>query len=378
MAVRRRHRPPVTACGRKGPSRWPASSITLAFDLALVLAGVSLIAPPADAHVGDATAYAAITVSGRVVRYSLTLTGIPTGPLAERLRPPASGAPADYAPVADAIAQHIQLTSDAGPCRAGRSLVTPPSASVFNLTVVVDFACPEPVRTLEIVDNLFGVMGDDLHTLARIETRHGTQQFVFATENREARIVIDDTPPPTRGAGSLLVLGLEQFITGYDHLLFILALMICGGTLRQLLLIAIAFTIAHSITLALAVTGLVTLPVRLIQSLLALSIAYVAAENLMPRLAVFRRWIVSFAFGLVHGFGFAEVLRVMELPAANLPVSLLSFNVGIELGQAAVLLCAFPLARWLSRQPSDAPAVTAISGVILVAGLGLFLERTLL
>ena len=132
----------------------------------------------------------------------------------------------------------------------------------------------------------------------------------------------------SRGIGSFFLLGIEHILTGYDHLLFLLALILRGGNLWSLFKIITAFTIAHSITLALAALNIVMLPERLVEATIALSIAYVAAENLFMRKAVSHRWAVSFLFGLVHGFGFSNVLRELGLPKEGLLWSLLNFNLG--------------------------------------------------
>jgi hypothetical protein len=181
--------------------------------------------------------------------------------------------------------------------------------------------------------------------------------------------------PATRGVASFFWLGVEHILTGYDHLLFLLVLALGGGGAWSLVKIITAFTVAHSVTLALAVLGIVTLPDRLVEAAIALSIAYVAAENLFARGALSRRWVVSFAFGLVHGFGFASVLRELGLPAEHLAWSLAAFNVGVEAGQAAVALPLVWLLVRLRGRTWAPKAAAALSGVVLAVGLALFVER---
>jgi hypothetical protein len=142
--------------------------------------------------------------------------------------------------------------------------------------------------------------------------------------------------------------------------------------------IVTAFTLAHSVTLALAVLNVVILPDRLVEAVIALSIAAVAAENLCLRPTVTRRWIVSFGFGLVHGFGFSSVLREIGLPPAGLLASLFGFNAGVEVGQALVVAAALP-ALFLFRQKGWGRRLAQGSSVaILVVGVVLFLERAFL
>jgi hydrogenase/urease accessory protein HupE len=154
-------------------------------------------------------------------------------------------------------------------------------------------------------------------------------------------------------------LGVEHIFTGYDHLAFLVCLLIATTTFPSLVKVITSFTFAHSITLALATFDLVMLPTRLTESLIALSIVYVAIENLLQFRAV-ERYRITFLFGLVHGFGFSTVLREMQLPRASLAVSLFSFNAGVEIGQIAFVSMVFPLVLFLSsrRWPQLRPAVS--------------------
>jgi hypothetical protein len=127
-----------------------------------------------------------------------------------------------------------------------------------------------------------------------------------------------------------------------------------------------SFTVAHSITLALATFGAVTLPSRLTESLIAVSIGYIAAENLLD-FRVMPRYYVTFFFGLIHGFGFSNVLRDMQLPRSGLALSLFSFNAGVEIGQIVIVLLIFPLVRDLiSSGWRIKPAVSAGIGCLAV------------
>src|SRR5262249_12322830 len=218
--------------------------------------------------------------------------------------------------------------------------------------------------------------GAGYHTIANIQWPGGSEQFVFLPGAREARVSVAEGVT-TRGIGSFFLLGIEHILTGYDHLLFLLALILRGGNLWSLFKIITAFTIAHSITLALAALNIVMLPERLIEATIALSIAYVAAENLFMRKAVSHRWAVSFLFGLVHGFGFSNVLRELGLPKEGLVWSLLNFNLGVEAGQAMAVLIAVPILFRLRKFRWEPRAVVAMSVVVLAVGLVLFVERAL-
>ena len=177
-------------------------------------------------------------------------------------------------------------------------------------------------------------------------------------------------------ARTFLVLGIEHILTGYDHLLFLLALLVAGRGMRQLVAIVTSFTVAHSLTLAVATFGLIEPPPRLIEAAIALSIAYVGIENLLVE-DVRGRWRLTFVFGLVHGFGFANVLREMELPRAALASSLFTFNAGVELGQVAVLLVVWPVLRAVQKSAYAVTITRAVSAVVIACGVVWFVQRVM-
>jgi hydrogenase/urease accessory protein HupE len=143
-------------------------------------------------------------------------------------------------------------------------------------------------------------------------------------------------------AGAYVRHGVEHILLGFDHLLFVLALILIVPSLRVLLWTVTAFTLAHSITLALAVLGVVRVPGPPVEAAIALSILLLASEILRrergePSLTARRPWLVAFAFGLLHGFGFAGALTAVGLPPDDVPLALAAFNVGVELGQLAFI-----------------------------------------
>src|SRR5690242_13965041 len=345
--------------------------------LALLLSGALLFALCAHAHTGGTTGLATIVVSGQTVQYNLQLPSATITPqLADSMHLGQPGVAADYTPLLAVVSQKIEIRADDSACAAVPGAVTPPPAQGGNVAIVVNFACAAPPKAITVRDNLFDALGVDYHTIANFVWAHGSQQFVFMPDARETRIAVA-SGEATRGVGSFFPLGIEHIVTGYDHLLFLLALILRGGNLWSLLKIITAFTIAHSITLALAALNIVTLPERLVEATIALSIAYVAAENLFMRSAVSHRWAVSFLFGLVHGFGFSNVLRELGLPKDGLVLALLNFNLGVEAGQATAVLIAVPILFWLRRFRWEPRAVVAASIVVLAVGLTLFVQRAL-
>jgi hydrogenase/urease accessory protein HupE len=190
--------------------------------------------------------------------------------------------------------------------------------------------------------------------------------------------------PADESAGAtfrgFLKLGVEHIWTGYDHLLFLFALLVVCRTFRASVAIISCFTLAHSITLGLATFDLVNLPAALVEPVIAASIVYVGVENLLRRGEEPRgRWLLTFAFGLIHGFGFAGVLRDLGLGEASggIAVPLLAFNLGVELGQIAIAVVVLPLV-WRARRNEKfvRRAVPALSAAVALAGLYWLLERT--
>ncbi|HEY7204780.1 MAG TPA: HupE/UreJ family protein [Methylomirabilota bacterium] len=347
--------------------------VALVFGLALAGAGL------AAAHTGGTTGYASITVDRGTVRYRLTLpSSALTSDLADALRLAQSGSARAREQLLDVIRTRVVLRSGPTRCEPGPGALQPAPVDAPTVTLSVDFACGTAVRQLDVQDDIFDALGPDHHTLAKIETPSGTQQFAFAPDSRQATFAVDDTGGGTRATGSFFMLGIEHILTGYDHLLFLLALLLPGGGLLSLAKIITAFTIAHSVTLTLAVLQVVTLPDRLIEAVIALSIAFVAAENVFFKPMISRRWLVSFGFGLVHGFGFSSALRELGLPRQGLLLSLFGFNAGVEAGQALVIVACLPLLLLLRRTRWAGPAIATCSLAVLAVGLVLFVERAFL
>jgi hydrogenase/urease accessory protein HupE len=175
-----------------------------------------------------------------------------------------------------------------------------------------------------------------------------------------------------------LMLGIEHILKGYDHLLFLLALLIVSRDWWSSLKIITFFTIAHSITLAVATLNVVQVPSRLVEPLIAASIVYVGVENILRRGDPHGRWLLTFAFGLIHGFGFASVLREMGVGAraGGVAMPLFSFNLGVEVGQIIVAAVALPLIWQLRKQDYFLRrAVPACSVLVAIAGGIWFVQR---
>ena len=221
---------------------------------------------------------------------------------------------------------------------------------------------------------VFEMLGQSHANLVKIVNGDAVQTATLTIGHREQRFLTARERPLADQLREFLVMGIKHIFLGYDHIMFLLAVIIFGGPFLRTVKIVTAFTIAHSITLILAALQIVTLPSRLIESSIAVSIAYVAIENCFIQ-KTDHRWMITFTFGLVHGFGFANVLRQLGLPTKGLVSSLLSFNAGVELGQLGIVLLLLPLIGWLGRQAYHQRAMQAISLIIGAFGIGWFIER---
>jgi len=279
--------------------------------------------------------------------------------------------------VARAVVDGVTVRTDAQSCPGAleRAWVLEGEGGVV---FQVRYACPEAPGRLTLAFPVLEALAPGHRHLARV-FRAGKAQ-VKVLDRAHATWTSDDASPTSRAAAwstawSMLKLGIEHILTGYDHLIFLLGLILVGGSVRSLVGVVSAFTLAHSITLALAALGVFTPSPRLVEPAIALSIAYVGVENLFVEDAS-RRWRITFPFGLIHGFGFASALREIALPRAQLPVALVSFNLGVELGQLGVLALALPLVLAARRSPRFGDrGVKVVSVMIAVAGIVMFLMR---
>lgn len=206
-------------------------------------------------------------------------------------------------------------------------------------------------RTIAI-DGLSDTLTDVLVRLERID---GTTQVVLLTPSAPS-FIVTATPNLIQVTWTYLRLGVEHILMGIDHLLFVLALLLITRGAWLLAKTITAFTVAHSITLGLATLGFVCVPQKPVEAVIALSIVFVAGEcvhSMKGRSGITERWpwVVAFIFGLLHGFGFAGALSEVGLPQKDIPVALLSFNIGVEIGQLAFIAGVVVLGNLARRIP---------------------------
>ncbi len=191
---------------------------------------------------------------------------------------------------------------------------------------------------------------------------------------------VPETHPPT--FWGFLRMGIAHIWTGYDHLLFLFGLLLVCRSFRSIIGIISCFTVAHSITLALATLGIVNLPSSLVEPMIAASIFYVGVENLARGGAEPRgRWALTFGFGLIHGFGFASALRELGIGSNGhgIAMPLLTFNLGVEIGQVTIAAVVLPIVWQLRKNARFVRyGVPILSAIVALAGLYWFLQRTVL
>jgi hypothetical protein len=367
------------------------SALPLALGLALrALIPPLLLAASATAARAHAISLYAVDVAaaGREVRLRLESTPHELAPFLDRVEshePLAAQLVARRGAVVREIAAYLTVIAD------GRA-VCPPLldgdlvvAEDRRVLVRLAFRCPRRPDLLVLRYDLFTKLGPGHRAVV---TTHEPDPRPHLLGPGERTVTLAGEASLLGHIADFLVLGFEHIFAGHDHLLFLCALLLMAGAVggnagagggggppsgtprrRALYLLAIvtSFTLAHSLTLILAATGVVNVPSRLVEPAIALTIAYVGLENLHVREAR-RRWLLTFCFGLVHGFGFAQILREIGLPRRGLLLSLLAFNLGVEAGQVAVLVLLFPAVCLLARGrigPASLGAIALCTGLLL-------------
>jgi hydrogenase/urease accessory protein HupE len=205
-----------------------------------------------------------------------------------------------------------------------------------------------------------GLASTKTDVLARVEHSNGVTQTARVLPHSPG-FVVEAAPSGWQVSATYLTLGIEHILLGIDHLLFVLALVLLVKGRKRLVGAITAFTLAHSITLAAATLGFVHVPGPPVEACIALSIVFVAAEIVRgrdgkPGLTERAPWVVAFTFGLLHGLGFAGALSEVGLPPRAIPLALLFFNAGVELGQLLFISGVLAIAGAIRRLPRRAPA----------------------
>lgn len=297
---------------------------------------------------------------------------------------------ARHAEVAAYALARLALAGDGRPCAtaAREQLVDSHSDGAYAVLRFAVDCGPLPQRRLEIAYSLFADLDPTHRGLVRVQHGGETASAVLGPERPRLEVALGET---SRLAQFLDYAreGIWHIWIGFDHVLFLVSLLLpavlaygprgwepaarFAPAFWDVFRIVTAFTVAHSVTLSVAALGLLALPSRLVESVIALSVALAALNNLRP-VVLGRRWAVAFGFGLVHGFGFASVLADLGLPREALLVSLVGFNLGVEAGQLAIVALFLPAAffargHWAYRRVVFAGGSAAIA-VLALAWMG--------
>ena len=329
-----------------------------------------------------------LAVGGSTVEAALTLNAVDLeAALDVRLRAKAGGAvvPRLLAEAAGAITGYTTeraavLTREGVPCMPEAAA---PKSSKEKVLLDVSWRCPPVHGGLVYRVTLF----QEVDPTARhiVIFTDGSGRFVLLGANARELSLAGARASLSQVVSRYLVAGIEHIAIGFDHIAFVIGIILWGQRFWPLFKVVTAFTLAHSVTLSLAVLEIVSLPSQWVEALIAASIVYVAVENFFIR-QIDKRWRLTFLFGLIHGFGFAGVLRQFGLPSQSIAPALASFNVGVEIGQLAivlVVLSALLLIDRTTRRLTDGyernpKVVYACSGLIFMFGAYLLAERTFL
>ncbi len=248
-------------------------------------------------------------------------------------------------------------------------LITPQKTLIDHHTdgayVAIKFAasCKEPINELNLNYTLFADIDPSHRGLLKLDYKNTTKTSIFGPENAKQSFLLE-TPNHLTEFKNYIVEGIWHIWIGYDHILFLISLLLPAVLVRkantwqpspsfkstfiEVLKVVTAFTVAHSITLTLATLQIISLPSRWVEAAIAASVIVAALNNLLPKILKYR-WMAAFAFGLIHGFGFAAVLSDLGLQNTALILALVGFNVGVEIGQIGILSVYLPISYALRK-----------------------------
>ncbi|MCJ8011504.1 HupE/UreJ family protein [Paenibacillus sp. KQZ6P-2] len=258
------------------------------------------------------------------------------------------------------------------------SMNTAEKGPTKGVELQLKFTADEAIEQINIHYNL--VFEDaPVHTsVLMVRSGEFVYQDILNIDKKDIQITFPESEIAPTETSSVLweyfVLGIEHILTGYDHLVFLLSLVLIATCFKDAFKIVTAFTIAHSITLFLVATGRIHVIPSWVEALIALTICYVAVENIFVQKAKWR-WILTALFGLIHGMGFAGALAETGLPKENLIGSLLTFNLGVETGQIMILCLLLPLLLWLQRFPWYRKMMITTSCLIFVLAFYWLIQR---
>jgi hydrogenase/urease accessory protein HupE len=266
---------------------------------------------------------------------------------------------------------------------AGSTNITAPRGAMANNAFTERWTLRRDGGLTGGIIRIAGLSATSTDVLVRLERLDGSAQVTRLTPSAPS-FLVEAAPPALQVARTYSVLGVEHILSGIDHLLFILALLIITRGGWRLVKTVTAFTISHSITLTLATLGYVHIPQRPVEATIALSIVFVAAEILRgragkPGLTQRAPWVVAFAFGLMHGLGFASGLSEAGLPVAHIPTALFFFSIGVETGHFLFIGVVLSLIAFARRVKLPVPHWAQLLPPYAIGSLAMFwvIQRTL-
>lgn len=291
----------------------------------------------------------------------------------------AARVPASRGPIASYIGDHVGVTGvDGTPCTAGTADVEADGDGVIVRTI---FSCNNVAGDLVYHSTVLTGSDPTARQVVLLGTGDNAPQALLDHTNTTVTI---SAPAPSLLSvmQRYLETGIEHIFLGYDHIAFLIAVVLWARRLWPVIKLVTAFTLAHSVTLSLAALQVIVIPSTIVEPAIAASIVFVAVENFFSR-NIDGRWRVTFAFGLIHGFGFASALQEFGLPANAVVVALASFNIGVEIGQVAIIAIVVPaliavdriFATDATKPVRAAPLVYTLSALITILGGYWFLTR---
>lgn len=359
------------------PLLWRGLAGSVLFACLVAICSTSLLAHP------TATSFVLIEAGG-VDSAGKATVSISVTTEAQSLLLKLHAAPHDtIAAHARVLTDRLELAADSVSLPLTLDRIITPAGRPEQVQIVLSATITGPVRQLAWRTSLFSGYPVAIRPATGASPTADDYEWLAADEWSTPRSFQSLSSPPHgwRRAASLVALGFTHIIPGgLDHVLFVLGLFLLASRTRTLLLQISAFTLAHSVTLALAALGFVSVPSSIVEPLIAVSIAYIAIENLLTTSISKWRLAIVFAFGLLHGLGFAGALADLGISATDLPVTLVGFNVGVELGQLAVVLAAAIVMRLLPVAAENRRRYLTNPASAAIAAMGLFwaVDRTAL
>lgn len=288
---------------------------------------------------------------------------------------------------AEYVLPRLGLTNDGQACPVAKSGLADRPRREPTIVFEKIYECDTRLGQLAISNSVLLESPNGYTHYAQIEVGGDVHTTVFDTRSSTYRLEVGGAGAgAAEGAASQSFVevaktyvwqGILHIVLGLDHVLFVICLLLAARELKRLIGVVTTFTLAHSVTLALSTLEVVVVPASIIEPLIALSIVWAAVEILLGREPEEYLYVLTFAFGLLHGFGFSYVLQDVGLPSDALAGALFSFNVGVEVGQVAIVVLAFPFIKWAEEQDWGAMAFRVVGGLVLAVSVYWLVERTI-